>query len=67
MHLGSVLFWAALFLPSAQAGLRAGAFFLWFAALLPMLLDLYSQAQSGTERMERAARRILPGDSIKME
>jgi cytochrome c oxidase cbb3-type subunit I len=67
MHLGSVLFWAALFLPPAQSGLRAGAFFLWFAALVPLLLDLYTLAQSGTQRMERTPRRILPVDTVQTD
>ncbi|MBN1666594.1 MAG: hypothetical protein JW862_05880, partial [Anaerolineales bacterium] len=67
MHLGSILFWVALFLPSVQAGLRAGAFLFWFAALLPVLLQLYAQAKSGTERMERAARRIVPGDTFQTD
>jgi hypothetical protein len=67
MHLGSLLFWVALFFPQAQAGLRAGAFLFWFAALLPMLFQLYKQAQSGTERMERASRRIVPGDTMEID
>jgi hypothetical protein len=67
MHLGSALFWVALFIPQAQAGLRAGAFLFWFAGLLPMLFDLYRQAQSGTERMERASRRIVPGDTFQID
>lgn len=67
MHLGSLLFWLGLFLPSAQAGLRAGAFFFWFAALLPMLLELYAHVKAGTERMERASRRIVPGDTVQMD
>ena len=67
MHLGSILFWVALFLPSVQAGLRAGAFLFWFAALLPVLFQLYAQAKSGTERMERAARRIVPGDTMQTD
>jgi cytochrome c oxidase cbb3-type subunit I len=32
MHLGSLMFWIALFFPQAQAGLRAGAYLFWFAA-----------------------------------
>lgn len=67
MHLGSLLFWTALFLPQVQAGLRAGAFLFWFAGLLPMLFGLYRQAQSGTERMERASRRIVPGDTSQSD
>jgi hypothetical protein len=67
MHLGSVLFWIALFFPQVQAGLRAGAFLFWFAALLPLLFLLYKQAQSGTELMERASRRIVPGDSYQSD
>jgi hypothetical protein len=64
MHLGSLLFWLGLFFPNIQAGLRAGAFFLWFAALLPMLMELYALAKAGTERMERASRRIVPSDTV---
>ncbi len=67
MHLGSILFWLGLFLPSIQAGLRAGAFFFWFAALIPMLLELYARAKVGTERMERASRRIVPGDTVQTD
>lgn len=67
MHLGSLMFWLGLFLPSIQAGLRAGAFFFWFAALLPMLLELYARAKAGTERMERASRRIVPGDTVQTD
>lgn len=67
MHLGSLLFWLGLFLPSAQAGLRAGAFFFWFAALLPILLELYAQAKAGTERMEWVSRCIVPGDSVHID
>lgn len=65
MHLGSLLFWLGLFLPNIQTGLRAGAFFFWFAALLPMLIELYARAKAGTERMERASRRIVPGDMVQ--
>lgn len=67
MHVGSILFWLGLFLPNIQTGLRAGAFFFWFAALLPMLLELYAHAKDGTERMERASRRIVPGDTVQTE
>ena len=67
MHLGSALFWVALFVPQAQAGLRAGAFLFWFAGLLPLLFILYRQAQLGTERMERVSHSIVPGGTLQTD
>ncbi len=37
MHIGSIFFWAALFLPPVQKMLRAGAFFFWLLGILPLM------------------------------
>jgi hypothetical protein len=67
MHLGSLLFWLALFFPKGQAILRAAAFLFWFAAMLPLMFDLYGVAQSGAEQMERAERRVFPAETVNSE
>lgn len=46
MHLGSLLFWIGLFLPSIQKGLWAGAFFLWLLGFLPLIIDSFGWLRS---------------------
>jgi len=60
MHIGSVIFWAALFFPAVQAGLRAGAYFLWFAGLLPLLVNLYLQTKAGVDKIDQNTRLVVP-------
>lgn len=67
MHLGSVMFWAALFFPAVQAGMRAGAFFLWFASLVLLLIDLYRQTQTGMERMGQESQLVFPTEDENTE
>jgi hypothetical protein len=67
MHLGGVLFWLALFFSQGQAILRAAAFLFWFAAMLPLMFDLYGIAQSGTEQMDHAERRVVPVETVSSE
>lgn len=45
-HLGSILFWTALFFPPVQKMLRAGAFFFWFLGLLPVFLSSFGWIRS---------------------
>lgn len=66
MHLGGLLFWVALFWPSMQAVLRAGAFLFWFIGLMPTLLGLFFQVRAGAERIERASQPVVTtGESVK--
>jgi hypothetical protein len=63
LHLGSLFFWAGLFLPAIQAWLHAGAYLFWLAALLPVISGLYSTARSETEKMEGMVLRGLPDNN----
>lgn len=49
MHLGGILFWTALFLPSVQNLLRAGAFFFWFLGIIPMLKNSFGWIRANAD------------------
>lgn len=49
MHLGGVLFWTALFLPSVQNSLRAGAFFFWLLGIIPMLKNTFGWIRANAD------------------
>jgi hypothetical protein len=64
MHLGSLLFWAGLFLPNQQAVMHAGAYLFWLAGIMPVLSSLYVQTRDGAEKLEDLVRHSLLSSEV---
>ena len=54
VHLGGLALWASIFVKDYQTILHATAYALWAAALLPIVLQLWSLARAGWARLAAA-------------